>query len=41
MSLDRTYTFGVHMKFMPAILVNFLGSLAVWYLQFEVLGWGY
>lgn len=41
MSLDRTYTFGVHMKFMPAILVNFFGSLAVWYLQFEVLGWGY
>lgn len=41
MSLDRTYTFGVHMKFMPAILVNFLGSLGVWYLQFEVLGWGH
>ena len=38
MSLDRTYTFGVHLKFMPAILVNFLGSLAVWYLQFEILG---
>lgn len=41
MSLDRTYTFGVHMKFMPAILVNFLGSLGVWYIQFEWLGLGH
>jgi len=38
MSLDRTYTFGTHLKFMPAILVNFLGSLAAWYVQFELLG---
>jgi Na+/H+ antiporter NhaD/arsenite permease-like protein len=40
MSLDKTYTFGVHMRFWPVLLVNFLGSLGIWYLQFEVLGWG-
>lgn len=40
MSLDKSYTFGVHMRFWPVLLVNFLGSLAIWYLQFEVLGWG-
>ncbi len=38
MSLDKTYSFGVHLKFLPAILVNFFGSLGVWYLQFELLG---
>jgi Na+/H+ antiporter NhaD/arsenite permease-like protein len=40
MSLDKTYTFGVHLRFWPVLLVNFLGSLAIWYVQFEVLGWG-
>ncbi|MDP2226738.1 MAG: sodium:proton antiporter NhaD [Moraxellaceae bacterium] len=39
MSIEKTYTFGAHLRFMPAILVNFFGSLGVWYLQFEVLGW--
>lgn len=38
MSLDKSYSFGVHLKFLPAILVNFFGSLGVWYLQFQVLG---
>lgn len=37
MSLDKSYTFGVHLRFMPAILVNFLASLGVWYLQFHAL----
>jgi Na+/H+ antiporter NhaD/arsenite permease-like protein len=36
MSIDKTYTFGVHLRFLPAVLVNFLGSLGVWYLQFEI-----
>lgn len=35
MSIDKTYSFGAHLKFMPAILVNLLVSLGVWYLQFE------
>jgi Na+/H+ antiporter NhaD/arsenite permease-like protein len=40
MSLDRTYTFGVHLRFLPAILVNFLGSLGMWYLFFVYFGLG-
>ena len=39
MSIDKSYSFGVHMKFMPAILANFFVSLGVWYVQFELLGW--
>ncbi|PAU59530.1 citrate transporter [Pseudomonas sp. PIC25] len=38
MTLDKSYSFGVHFKFLPAILVNFFGSLGVWYLQFQVFG---
>ncbi len=38
MSIDKSYTFGAHLKFLPAILANFLVSLAVWYIQFEILG---
>ena len=37
MSIDKSYSFGTHMKFMPAILVNLLVSLGVWYVQFEML----
>ena len=37
MSIDKSYTFGTHLKYLPAILVNFFGSLAVWYLQFHWL----
>ena len=40
MSLDKTYTFGAHLRFLPAILVNFLGSLGLWYLFFVVFGIG-
>ena len=36
MSIQKTYTFGVHLHFLPVVLVNFLGSLSVWYLQFEI-----
>jgi Na+/H+ antiporter NhaD/arsenite permease-like protein len=39
MSIDKSYSFGTHLKFLPAILVNFFVSLAVWYVQFELLGW--
>ncbi|HCP54781.1 MULTISPECIES: sodium:proton antiporter NhaD [Pseudomonas] len=38
MSLDKTYSFGVHMKFLPVILLNFFGSLGIWYIQFQVFG---
>ncbi|MBI3902664.1 MAG: sodium:proton antiporter NhaD [Nitrosomonadales bacterium] len=38
MSLDKSYSFGTHLKFLPAILVNFFVSLGVWYLQFGITG---
>jgi Na+/H+ antiporter NhaD/arsenite permease-like protein len=38
MSIDKSYSFGTHLKFLPAILVNFLASLCVWYVQFEIFG---
>ena len=37
MSLDKSYNFGVHLRFLPAILTNFFVSLAVWFIQFELL----
>ena len=37
MSIDKSYAFGTHLKYFPAILVNFFASLAVWYLQFHFL----
>lgn len=37
MSLDRSYSFTTHLKFMPAILANFLVSLGVWYVQFMLV----
>ena len=37
MSIDKSYTFGTHLKYLPAILVNFFASLFVWYLQFHLL----
>lgn len=40
MSLERTYTFATHLKFLPAILVNFFGSLGLWYLFFVEFGLG-
>lgn len=40
MSIDKSYSFGTHLKYIPAILVNFFISLAVWYVQFELLHWG-
>jgi Na+/H+ antiporter NhaD/arsenite permease-like protein len=39
MSIDKSYSFAIHLKFMPAILTNFVVSLGVWYIQFEVLNW--
>ncbi len=39
MSIDKSYSFGTHLKFMPAILVNFFVSLGAWYVQFELMGW--
>lgn len=39
MSIDKSYSFGTHLKFFPAILTNFFVSLGVWYIQFEMLGW--
>ena len=37
MAIDKSYTFGAHFKFLPAILVNFFVSLAIWYIEFHWL----
>lgn len=39
MSVDKSYSYSTHLKFLPAILTNFFVSLGVWYVQFEILGW--
>jgi Na+/H+ antiporter NhaD/arsenite permease-like protein len=39
MSIDKSYTFATHLRFLPAILANFLGSFGLWYVQFELLHW--
>ncbi len=36
--LKGVYTFSAHMKFSWAILVGYIVSVAVWYVQYEVLG---
>jgi Na+/H+ antiporter NhaD/arsenite permease-like protein len=40
MSLEKSYTFGVHLRFLPILLLNFFSSLSIWYIQYEYLGWG-
>ena len=40
MSIEKTYTFAAHLKFFPALAVNFLTSIAVWYVQSQLFGWG-
>ncbi|BBL72351.1 sodium:proton antiporter NhaD [Methylogaea oryzae] len=37
MSIERSYTFAAHLRFLPAVLANFFGSFAIWYMQFEWL----
>ncbi len=36
--LHGIYTFGAHMKFAWIILIGYIVSIAVWYFQYEVLG---
>jgi Na+/H+ antiporter NhaD/arsenite permease-like protein len=36
--LKGIYTFSAHMKFSWAILVGYIVSIAVWYVQYEILG---
>ena len=36
--LHGIYTFGTHMKFAWTILVGYIVSVSVWYLQFEIMG---
>jgi Na+/H+ antiporter NhaD/arsenite permease-like protein len=36
--LPGIYTFGAHMKFAWTILLGYIASVAIWYLQYEVLG---
>jgi len=36
--LHGIYTFGTHMKFAWTILVGYIVSVSIWYLQFEVMG---
>ena len=37
--LPGIYTFGAHMKYSWMILIGYIVSCAVWYAQYEVLGW--
>ena len=37
--LRGVYTFGAHMKYAWTILVGYIISIAIWYVQFEILGW--
>ncbi len=39
MTIDKSYTFMAHNRFLPAILINFISTLAVWYVQYRLLGW--
>jgi Na+/H+ antiporter NhaD/arsenite permease-like protein len=32
------YTFGTHMKFAWAVLAGYILSIAIWYVQFEIMG---
>jgi Na+/H+ antiporter NhaD/arsenite permease-like protein len=36
--LHGIYTFGAHMKFAWTVVIGYFVSLAVWYVQFEILG---
>jgi Na+/H+ antiporter NhaD/arsenite permease-like protein len=38
--LSGIYTFGSHMKFAWTILVGYIVSVAIWYVQFELMGIG-
>jgi Na+/H+ antiporter NhaD/arsenite permease-like protein len=37
MTIDKSYTFMAHLRFLPAILVNFIVTLLVWHIQCQVL----
>lgn len=37
MTIDKSYTFMAHFRFLPVILVNFTVTFLVWYLQYQVL----
>jgi len=36
--LRGIYTFGSHLKYSWTILIGYIASIAVWYVQFEILG---
>jgi len=36
--LRGVYTFGSHMKYAWTVLVGYILSLVIWYVQFEILG---
>ncbi len=37
--LRGIYTFAAHMKFAWTIVIGYIVSMIVWYIQFEILGW--
>jgi Na+/H+ antiporter NhaD/arsenite permease-like protein len=37
MSIDKTYTFATHLRFLPAVLTNFLRSFGLLHSQFQAL----
>ncbi len=38
--LPGVYTFGSHMKFAWTILIGYIVSVSIWYVQFELMGFG-
>jgi Na+/H+ antiporter NhaD/arsenite permease-like protein len=38
--LPGVYTFGAHMKYSWTILIGYIVSIAVWYVQFEIFKFG-
>jgi Na+/H+ antiporter NhaD/arsenite permease-like protein len=36
--LHGIYTFGSHMKYAWTILIGYIASVAIWYVQYEILG---
>jgi Na+/H+ antiporter NhaD/arsenite permease-like protein len=40
MTIDKSYTFAAHLRFLPAVLVNFLGSFGFWFVQFKLFHYG-
>ncbi|MEA1917648.1 MAG: sodium:proton antiporter, partial [Campylobacterota bacterium] len=36
--LPGIYTFGAHMKYSWTILIGYITSIVIWYIQYQILG---